>query len=827
MSKTETKKRFRFSIRAMLILLALIAITAGLIGRPVNNYLRENRIAKRLEDAGADIKLEIVPPTGDWMERFLYRIGYRSAFRRIVRVNFAYGDTFSDELAEQLAGLPSLSGLGFGSVPVSNKQLKSLSRSRSLRVLGIRQETKKNAWARQLNSSVPTFSVPKMPPPALDDDGVLVLLNHPSLQNIVLHGCHVSNAVYGQVLQSLASNRDPQEEEEFPAIGFGSGSPVEYEAYVDSGLSRLVAAELVNRRSREIQSSGVRVFAKNRTRSMSNADVLVLKLQANTMTDFTRLQYVLPTSAKWELHLSSDFELGDSELKSLLFELRPYATRIVSIEAFGGTPELPAILEVCPELDELRIHTSVVREVSVDPVLMLPYEVIHSAPSVSGFERDVVDDYLDNLTSLKKLKRLHIPNAAITSIGLQKLIEADLKLDEIHLPDTFREFVPRIKQSGLAKSVSAFGRHAIRMPRKPEKLTFSDSAVDSKQLREHVGVIRRFSTVLKHASFPRPNDSPRRAEDVLLADQRREILSLVEDCDEVSPKLAIELIEETFAIAPASQLSVEDLIDQLSHPQPHELNSFQSELHDDAMKHQTARLFGCLAQNYESMGEIEKALESRVRQLAWWPPKLMESRPLHLNQGLADLCHKPSESPLAKKLRKLLFLQAKEEQTEYSVPVDGFADIGRGNFVPMLAPKGSQFSTIRSSRAAFEIDLPSDGRLGNSSGIINVPDGHPVVYIERRFFPVTVSVAKLQYPRSAPFGASELAPLLDEAEASAYLGSPFGAQDEGNIVVGGGFHFPSESSAPLMVFPATTQPQTSTLEPPISQSINRAQSVDE
>ena len=92
----------------MLILFALIAIGAGFIGRPVNNYLRENRVAKSLEDAGAEVSIKIVPPTGEWVERFLYRIGNRSAFRRIVKVNFDHGDTFSDEMAEQMAGLPNL-----------------------------------------------------------------------------------------------------------------------------------------------------------------------------------------------------------------------------------------------------------------------------------------------------------------------------------------------------------------------------------------------------------------------------------------------------------------------------------------------------------------------------------------------------------------------------------------------------------------------------------------------------------------------------------------------------------------------------------------------
>ena len=286
MNSTKNKpRRFRFSIRAILILFVLIAITAGIIGRPVNNYLRENRVAKSLEDAGAEIKLEVVPPASEWVERFLYRIGYRSAFRRIVQVNFEYGDTFSAELAEQMAELPNLAKVDFHLIPLSNEQLKILARSKSLEDLTIAQETKAVAWHRltvatpfrmkamhhaisQLRFAQSAPNETDTAPVTLTDEGVLALKNHPTLRQLTLLGCHVSDDTYDLVLRSLSvENRDLRAEE-----------------------------ALFERRLFEIDASGLELGGRPIPNSEKAAFIV-----PGRFNDLVRLKYILPASAKWEL----------------------------------------------------------------------------------------------------------------------------------------------------------------------------------------------------------------------------------------------------------------------------------------------------------------------------------------------------------------------------------------------------------------------------------------------------------------------------------------------------------------------------------------------
>ena len=750
-AKTPKSKpmRLRFSIRAMFILCAVIAVAAGIVGRPVSNYLRENRAVQTLGLAGAEITLELIPPT-ERMDSLLYRLGHRSAFRHVSKVEFDREDEFSDEMAELLASLPHLSRLTFEYVPVSNAQLKRLAGSKSLEEVGIALETKPpldlSMW-----SAAPSKTTPL--PVTLTDEGILAFQDHPTLRWITLRGCHVSDDVYRSVLQSITKN--PRDK-------------------TDDPFRSAVAAEIDARRLFEIKTSGVRIdarigsdgFEKLTPTIDGNAKTLVLRPQG-TAIDMARLQYVLSKSAKLDLRFPRDVELGSYGLKELLKEVKPYQDRIVAVTAFDTTHELWAILEQCPNLESLRILGRLERRPfdssqpsPKEPVFVMSHRTVLSNVSPDGLNNEVVDHHLNDLVRLTSLKQLHIPNAAITSTGLQKLMDSKLKLDKLRLSNICREFVPLIEQSGLAKSVIADGNLTTGMPRTYVLFDAFGSPIiqQAKQTEGPLAVIR-YKALLRGATFPGPADIPRRPEDHLRFQLRRRIIEIE---DQISPKYAVKLIEETLNTSKGIQISVEELLERMASRQLGQFPLVRSTAsrrksvippkggtrNDEATdESQIPLLYAALARHYETLGQIEKALEMRVRQLACSLTHPSKVRSMERDQDLRGLCQEPCETPVAKKLRDLLFLVINEEQTEYSAPTHTFADFQTGpkDIVPLLAPKGKQFASITSPEPDLQINYLQweDGRENVAKS--EIPSGHQVAYVERKFFPISVSLADFRH----------------------------------------------------------------------------------
>jgi len=732
----------------MLIFCAVMAVVAGIAGRPVGNYLRENRAMKTLGLAGAEITLELVPPT-ELMDSLLYRLGHRSAFRHIAKVEFDREDEFSEEMAELLASLPHLSRLTFEYVPVSNAQLKHLAQSQSIKEMGIALETKSSVMDLPMENATPSKPQPKPTPlPAtLTDEGILAFQHHPTLRWITLRGCHVSDDVYRSVLQSLT--KDPRDKKDDP-------------------FRSAVAAEVDARRLFEIKTSGVRIDAKIGSDGVEkltlaidgNAKTLVLRPQGTTI-DMSRLQYVISKSAKLDLRFPRNVELGDYGLKVLLNELRPYQDRIVAVTAFDTTPELWAILERCPNLKELRILARLERRTisssqKPDPTKPHTFVVLFRGVllnvSPEGLNNEVVDHHLDNLVRLTGLEQLHIPNAAITSTGLQKLMDSNLKLERLRLSNICREFVPLIERSGLAESVVADGILTTGMPRTFQVFDAFGSPVGQQpQKSEGLSAIRRYKALLREATFPRPADCPRRPEDHLRFQLRRRIIEIA---DRISPQRAIELIEETLSTSVDLLIPMEELLERMASRQLEQFPLVRSTTNDEATDaSQIPKLYAASARHYETLGQIERALEMRVRQLAC-STSTSKARSIELDSDLPRLCHRPCETQLAKKLRDLLFLVIDEDQTVYSAPTHTYADSHAGQMiVPVLAPKGKQFASITSSAS-------------------ELPFGHQVAYVERKFFPITVALADFR-----PFNPKENNPDVelihprpptDESDVSVY-----------------------------------------------------------
>ena len=81
----KQKRKLRFTIRRMMLLVLAFAILCLYFGQPVTVTYRESRIQRELEERGFTVASNFIRPRGP--RSFVYDMGARSMFRRITIVN--------------------------------------------------------------------------------------------------------------------------------------------------------------------------------------------------------------------------------------------------------------------------------------------------------------------------------------------------------------------------------------------------------------------------------------------------------------------------------------------------------------------------------------------------------------------------------------------------------------------------------------------------------------------------------------------------------------------------------------------------------------------
>ena len=231
--KPLTNRSLRFSMRTLICGFATIAVISGLIGRTSTTYLLEKRVANRIEALGGQVSMATIAPD-NIVDRLLFRAGVTSVFNRIVNVRIsgrpeAYSREppirMKDEVAESIGKLQHLVYLRV-SVPVTNEQLGSIAKCRSLTEFELIQETpfqesQRNDGYQQVLSAVQgqiaggvhtpqqnaalketrkmikgVVAAQSATPARVTDKGVIAFKDHPNLENLMVQGCDVISSTY-------------------------------------------------------------------------------------------------------------------------------------------------------------------------------------------------------------------------------------------------------------------------------------------------------------------------------------------------------------------------------------------------------------------------------------------------------------------------------------------------------------------------------------------------------------------------------------------------------------------------------------------------------
>ncbi len=750
--------RFRFSMRALLVLFALIAIAAGLLGRTINGYLQERRVEKRLESTGADVMLSVVPPT-ETIGKLLYRFGFRDIFHRVINVEYDPSDQWSNYLASEISKLPHLKRLKLEGVAVTDEQLKIIAESPELRSLEIHLDTRLLAVQRErvLSSTVVTLEneiddlnmqlqdstiseaeqtrmrdrveacwdalelekeklAPKLfedaAPPTVTDEGLLSLVDHPSLNSLSIRGCGVTDDAIRAVMTSI-------------------GVP-----------SSNVELTVRRRFQDELMLSGTSICAIDETTGKRQfnipADAKLVRVEVrDSFTDLARLPFTLPPKAKWELSFPRHVPLngrneGGFRIADFLRDLAPHADRVQSIVAEDGSPELWEVVAHCPKVSRLTLRG----DGEVDLRLMREF------PSLEELYLDnavILDQDVPDLAKLKNLKLLSLSASALTTHGLQELADSGLRLEELRLPGGYAAFEDYVRDLEVAKRVRCEGPG-------PVKWFFSEAAhvlgnfgqnPDQPGKRDWElriqGVIQSIERAISQAEFPWPEGSPYRPEDAMLYLQRRALLAWwkVGKSEE-----ALKQLKDSLQRTPQANVAIEKLIREA----PHLRLKFASQHTDAPQAHlrewsQLSEIYGVIADDLQGNDRFTEALEMRVRQTAWAPHA---SVPLPTDLELAELCHKAADSPEALTLKRYFFLLPKGSGEQYKRPTN-MAEWkpGKPRGIAVLAPKDKQLTMISSNDGPLKVHVEGVPIQVRDKRAI-LPATTQIAYVDEGSFPISV-----------------------------------------------------------------------------------------
>ena len=783
MNKTKPKKRFRFSVRTLLIVFALVAVLAGLLGGTLSGYLREVRVAKALEQDGADVLLALVPPKRT-VNRLLYRFGARKIFHRVINIEFEVDDQITDAMASSIGRLPNLLRLKIEGAVVSDEQLSIIANAPSLKQLTLHrdgklitaqkafakdekmQETKAligvlsseleqpqaisrysddevKAMEARLEKLVASLDVEAQPEPNdprdFGDDGLRAFTNHPSLQSISVLGCKVSDDALRDVLNSLNSEEDVDQiirqrrfdeltlcgaqvlglaeqvnvpkvdgEEEFDLDLFFLTNP----APPPSSPLRALEAFRRARQRRQRDEKAKSLYVE-----LEEAAYVLIRPR-DSLVDFSRLSYVLPKGKDWILHLAKHVPLDGKNqngfrVKNFIEELKPHQNRIRAIVAERDEAELWDIVEQCKNVESVILNESLLS-----------------------------DDDLASIMELTSLKRLAIPNALITTVGLKRLMDSELSLDQITLPKSFTPFTSMIQASGLAKKVVCSGEPDIRLGNPDIRLIAMAPSSLTDRLEQRI----------VHADFPWPANSPRRPEDEMLYHQR---LVMLNAARVLRSKDSVERLNASLKRTPQVNVPVEELMAnapqlRLKYAKQH-ANDAAAFLKD---WQQIAEIYSCMAETHERDSKFEQALEMRVRQVAW--AQMSPSTRFPKDRELAELCQLAPDTPRTKLFKQCFFLQANANTTEFEKPPQHMAEWHpqKPKGVPVLAPPGRELHRIRSKKKlSVRTELNPESKLesnpSSEQATVILPARTSIAYVDRSSFPITVETEELS---ADPFG---------------------------------------------------------------------------
>ena len=760
MSESKSKRlRIRFSIRALLILFAIVAVVAGLVGRTFTDHLQEQRLAQRLKESGAEVMLVSIPPKG-FMNGLIYRNGGKQFFGRIIGVSFGHGDVFTDEVAAEIGRLSHLLNLRLQSISVSDRQVTEIAKCRSLESLQINLDSKVRTGQRILQLEKQLLNL-KLRMPAMaealeelgvenvdrtlatweikqlketlpqmqgtvtklnelktteivrpTDAGLESLKNHPSLRDLSISGCNVSDDMLRDILGTL-------------------------------NLDSEIELVLLQRRRNEVQMTGAVITVNHRgiaatdwppIRSVDYQQFARKKsvslLVNNLPMDLERLHYVIDDRLEWALFLPELANGPRLKLKDFLKEMAPYRNRVASISAEVATD----VVDLIGEFPKVRYLA--IREPSdnLDELLQYVYEM----RELRGLSIDgalIVDDQVDALAKLTQLKSLHLPRAAITSSGLQALMDSGLQLDELVLPNFYAGLETKIIASGLAKSV---------------RCEFSPKFSGGRSSNDGTSETVR---ALKGAKFPRPANSPFRPEDHILYQQRRYLLG--NDRFKRTPfRVAVEnpIVDLRAALNVTDEIN--DPLDQLIEDppvlSPLKVESNQPEnpkglINEKLYREQLSNLFGSLAYWYERQGEPQKAVEMRIRQHAWH-----DVRPNYVS--LSELFASNLDSEQIREWQSLFFIEVTDgettiEQAPSPMVSEWHTESFRG--VPILVPPGKHVALSSVNSLQLEVHVrsryfESKPMLTNkvNSNQVEIPMGNELIFVERKYFPIKITVGE-------------------------------------------------------------------------------------
>lgn len=147
---SRARRRYRFSLRRMLILLVLFCVAMGFIGNHVARVKRQRAAVQKLVRAGVGVSYSRIPIQSSW-ESLLKRLFGRDFVRGptdVVMINRRIEST----RLEPLQQLDSLRSVDFYRSPVDDEAMRYVGRLRLLEMLDVRNSCVTDAGVRELRS---------------------------------------------------------------------------------------------------------------------------------------------------------------------------------------------------------------------------------------------------------------------------------------------------------------------------------------------------------------------------------------------------------------------------------------------------------------------------------------------------------------------------------------------------------------------------------------------------------------------------------------------------------------------------------------------------
>ena len=145
MTTPTKRRRFRFSLRTLLIVVVLLSLPLGWFALKMREAARQRKAMEAIREAGGDVFYDY-QLTGDLFfeenaephaPAWLRKLGGDGIFADIVCVHFSYREDVGDVVWEDLKGLTKLESLTLSGTQVSDAGLRNLKGLTRLEYLGL------------------------------------------------------------------------------------------------------------------------------------------------------------------------------------------------------------------------------------------------------------------------------------------------------------------------------------------------------------------------------------------------------------------------------------------------------------------------------------------------------------------------------------------------------------------------------------------------------------------------------------------------------------------------------------------------------------------